>query len=788
MISGMARGWRRGTAAPAAVGLACVALACVVLSIAVASAAPTHQAPTVARAAISPNVVTLTPTLDWTVTMGGDTGCPIAQSSPVPANLDGQSDIVVGDRSGEVYGLHVADGTAVRGWPQRVPGAGPCNTASTSACPATINISPAVPVDSTPSVSGPPGDQTVYVGSGNAACFEVGGYQAFRSDGSLAWYSPVTDPGTDPQDAHGVQASLTVAPLAGGGPDVVAGSLDQEEYALVGTGQHGGDSLPGWPFFTADSVFSTAAVGDLYGTGHVQIVEGGDSSAGFGQGQAYGAGGHLRILTAQGGQVCRADTDQTIDSSPAIGGFLAGGATGIVTGTGGFYAGASTNDAVRAYDTSCHLAWSTTLDGDTFSSPALADLLGNGRLEVAEGTDIGTGGGSVWVLDAASGAVQWHQPAVARIIGSVTTADLTGSGHQDLLVPTINGVEMMDGITGQNLGVLSPAFGFQNSPLVTDDPDGNLGITIAGYNAQNQGVVRHYELPSVPGTLAGESGAWPMFHHDAQLTGDAGFTPARGSIPVCQVPSAVLPGYDQVGADGGVFSFGSQPFCGSTGGHRLNAPVVGIAQAPLVGGYWAAASDGGVFAYGGAHFFGSMGAHPLNKPIVAIAATLDGRGYWLVASDGGIFAFGDASFHGSLGSSHLNAPIVGIAPTADGGGYRMVAGDGGVFTYGDAQYFGSLGSAHLSSFVTGIADDVSTGGYWIATAAGQIYSFATPFFGPGSPLSPARPVIGIGATSSGDGYRLVGSDGGLFAFGDARFFGSVGGKPLVAPVVGLSGP
>jgi hypothetical protein len=46
------------------------------------------------------------------------------------------------------------------------------------------------------------------------------------------------------------------------------------------------------------------------------------------------------------------------------------------------------------------------------------------------------------------------------------------------------------------------------------------------------------------------------------------------------------------------------------------------------------------------------------------------------------------------------------------------------------------------------------------------------------------PVVGVSATPDGGGYWLVASDGGVFNFGDAGFFGSMGGKPLVAPVVG----
>ena len=40
-------------------------------------------------------------------------------------------------------------------------------------------------------------------------------------------------------------------------------------------------------------------------------------------------------------------------------------------------------------------------------------------------------------------------------------------------------------------------------------------------------------------------------------------------------------------------------------------------------------------------------------------------------------------------------------------------------------------------------------------------------------------------TPSGKGYWLVASDGGVFTFGDARFYGSLGGQALPAPVIGL---
>ncbi|HTU37999.1 MAG TPA: Ig-like domain-containing protein, partial [Acidimicrobiales bacterium] len=70
-------------------------------------------------------------------------------------------------------------------------------------------------------------------------------------------------------------------------------------------------------------------------------------------------------------------------------------------------------------------------------------------------------------------------------------------------------------------------------------------------------------------------------------------------------------------------------------------------------------------------------------------------------------------------------------------------------------------------------------GYWLVGSDGGIFSFgAAPFFGSmgGTPLQ--RPVVGITPTLTRDGYWLVASDGGIFSFGDAGFYGSIPGLGL----------
>jgi hypothetical protein len=677
-----------------------------------------------------------------------DAGSPIGQSSPSEATLDGGGpSVVVGDRAGNVWAFHLANGASVRGWPAHAGG----------------------PVDSTPSSSpNGTGTDSVFVGSGNAANPRVGGYRAFSSSGGLLW----GDNAQDPNGLYGVQASLAVGSL-NGTKGVVAPSLGQEEYAL---NAGNGSVLGGWPFFTADSGFTTPSVADLYGNGQTEVIEGGDSSAGVANGQTYSAGGHLRILGGGGNLICHYDTNQTVDSSTAVGNFLAGGQVGIAFGTGSFFPGASDSNTLFASDSHCNIAWRTNLGGNTVSSPAIGDIEGDGNAEVIEGADTGSGG-LVWALNGASGTPVpgWPQRTSGRIIGGVTTADLTGGGYNDVLVPTTNGLVIFDGRSAQVVATLGAGvMGLQNSAMVGIDPNGTIGITIAGYSSQNAGIIQHYEIAGSTGHSLGKR-AWPMFHQNPQLTGWLS-QPAPGHLNRPIVGMAATgdgKGYWNVATDGGMFTFGDAAFHGSTGNLRLNKPIVGMAATPDGGGYWLVASDGGVFSFGDARFYGSTGNLRLNKPVVGMAATPDGKGYWMVASDGGVFSFGDARFHGSTGNLHLNKPVVGMAAAPDGGGYWMVASDGGIFAFGSAHFYGSTGSIRLNQPVVGMTPSPDGHGYWFVASDGGIFAFGSAhFFGSMGGKHLNLPIVAM-AANHGNGYWLTAGDGGLFSFGSAPFYGSM---------------
>ncbi len=92
-------------------------------------------------------------------------------------------------------------------------------------------------------------------------------------------------------------------------------------------------------------------------------------------------------------------------------------------------------------------------------------------------------------------------------------------------------------------------------------------------------------------------------------------------------------------------------------------------------------------------------------------------------------------------------------------------------------------------FAIGRGQASTTGGkgYWLVASDGGVFSFGdAQFYGSmgGKPL--AKPVVGIAVTGDGEGYWLVGQDGGVFTFGKAGFYGSGAGSIQAGPVLAIT--
>jgi hypothetical protein len=97
------------------------------------------------------------------------------------------------------------------------------------------------------------------------------------------------------------------------------------------------------------------------------------------------------------------------------------------------------------------------------------------------------------------------------------------------------------------------------------------------------------------------------------------------------------------------------------------------------------------------------------------------------------------------------------------------------------------GGVRLNKPVVGMAPTHGNGGYWLVASDGGIFSYGDAgFYGSagGTPLN--KPVVGMAATPHDGGYWLAASDGGVFSYGDAGFYGSTGSLRLNQPVVGMA--
>lgn len=76
-----------------------------------------------------------------------------------------------------------------------------------------------------------------------------------------------------------------------------------------------------------------------------------------------------------------------------------------------------------------------------------------------------------------------------------------------------------------------------------------------------------------------------------------------------------------------------------------------------------------------------------------------------------------------------------------------------------------------------IVPTLSGNGYYIVTSDGGVYSFGdAEFFGSEGGQQLSAPICDAALTPSGRGYWLLGQDGGVFAFGDAKFLQTPDGK------------
>jgi len=412
-------------------------------------------------------------------------------SQPVIADLGltpGFAQIIFGTKSGLLYVLqHNANGTwsPAPGWPQQLPSH----------------------IASSPAIGDLDGDGVpdIVVGFGSQYFTNLnGGVAAFHRDGTKVWPAFFAT-GPILTWAHApVYGTPAIGDVDGDGQAEVAfGSFDHMIYLLDGrTGQ----LKTGWPVNGWDTIYSSPALYDIDGDGLPDIIIGTDATA---QGPPANTpnGGCLRVLRYDGTYVngfpkC---IDQVIGSTPVVADLDGDGKPEIIHGTGSYW-GAHSNPPVaepahKVYAWHCDgspvTGWPVSVDGQVFTTPAVADLNGDGHLDVVVTDDNSGPSGSYHVYAfKGDGTLLWKtQPkdfngsTPPLSLGEPVIADVLGDGHLEVLAPTNSEAVVLDNL-GNQLTQGGPPYTNQkisfNTPtslynvvvgdLETDHADGKIEV------------------------------------------------------------------------------------------------------------------------------------------------------------------------------------------------------------------------------------------------------------------------------------------------------------------------
>jgi hypothetical protein len=463
-------------------------------------------------------------------------------SQPVIADLGltpGFAQIVFGTRSGLLYVLkHNANGSwsPAPGWPQQLP--------------AHIASSPAIgDLDG----DGIP-DIVVGYGSTYDAGSQQGGAAAYHRDGTKMWTvatAAFSDGGNSWTHAP-VYGTPAIGDVDGDGKmEVVFGSFDHHLYLVDGTT---GAAKPGWPIDVGDTVFSSAALYDIDGDGLPDIIIGTDNY--------LVNGGCLRVLRYDGSSVAGFPKciDQTIISTPVVADLDGDGKPEIIHGTGAFYGPPNFHPLHQVYAYHCDgttvTGWPVAVDGQVGTTPAVADINGDGKLEVIV-TDDNTGPSGTFHVYAfkGDGTLLWKTQPIdfsgsTLSLGEPIIADVLGDSHLEILATTNSEVAVFDNngnqltqpgppYTNQKVSFYTPTGPYVTvGDLETNHADGKIEVVaVSGTPFPSPTDVVVYAWNPVNSDHAPP---WGMFRHSIDRLG---IFPGAGSCNSCAVPTSAAAKY-----------------------------------------------------------------------------------------------------------------------------------------------------------------------------------------------------------------------------------------------------
>ncbi len=611
-----------------------------------------------------------------------------------------------------------------------------------------------------------------------------------------------------------------------------------------------------------------------------------DTLDGFGTGPVTVAGGTFALFAASGGTVTNpfllgsgnatpgtidvngtADTfSGTIGLVAPSGGRLIGPASSVTTFSGaisgggsltiGFaarssgemvlsgansYTGGTTVVGPSSGTTTLGFTQASGLGTGTVSvmSGGVLEGLGTSTMSVANAVTLGAGGGTGTLEGGSSLPMTWTGPVT---VPASSTGVLTGTRLVVGGPVTSSGTLDLSSTPGSMIQVSGTVTGAATVTGGTVDllPAGTLAGATVDPGAVLEGDGSAQAVSSGGEVLAGAG--VPGVLHVAGLSLSSGST-----FSVDLVNATAGTGYSQVQSTGPVSLGGATLAVGATSPTTL-APgqtydILVNSSGSVISGTFAGVPEGGTVPCSGMVCSVTYRGGPSGHDVVLTSLAADGTGTVTVAptqvpasSSGNQLVFTYTAAAGGMdgGTVTVAVPPGWTPPTATAGQPGSVTASGGTgadtvsatgqviavagvtlaagatlqIVYGSGGGASGVTAPALqgSSAFTATSASSPTGtpsalaapavvqvvappadGYWLVASDGGIFAFGSAHFhGSTGALTLNKPIVGMAATPDGGGYWLVASDGGIFAFGDATFHGSAGALTLNEPIVGMA--
>ncbi|WAB84037.1 DUF4214 domain-containing protein [Microcella daejeonensis] len=276
----------------------------------------------------------------------------------------------------------------------------------------------------------------------------------------------VTEPRAFEAGPNGLFATPALGYVDGNAQlDVVTASWGQLVDAWSGTS---GNRISGWPHWVKDTVWSSPAIGDVDGDGDSEIVVGGDCDGSGELQPCFGTagGGYLWAFNLDGSLLWRHFVpNQVVWSSPALADLNGDGALDVVAGTGAYWPEPRGREVVAVNGRNGQRMWTASTDARVVGSPSIADVDGDGKPEVF----VVSRGGRMHSFQGESGARRFAPLCIddgpscsdpnSATHGGVSLADIDNDGVIEAVVHAEQKLRVYDASTGRLESTVRSGYG-----------------------------------------------------------------------------------------------------------------------------------------------------------------------------------------------------------------------------------------------------------------------------------------------------------------------------------------